>query len=126
MASIREKVLGCNDLGSEVLEVPEWGVTFKVKGLSRGALQALLKSCTDEKGVVDNDKFVPTLLVATLCDPLNDQPAFQKEDLEALDGKAVKPLMMAYHVATRVCGLSDARGLEKNSEQTESGASPSV
>lgn len=84
--SIKEKIRLATDLGSEVVEVEEWGVRIEVRSMSarqRTALQTLI-----------NDEAVPqaerqeqmwAFLLTTCCfDPENGEVVFTEEDMDWL------------------------------------------
>lgn len=111
--SIREKILNANDRRSEEFTSKAWGCTVKVRSISEAERRSLVAECSDEKGVIDNAKFAPALIIATFVDPLNDAPVFEKADRDALAAKDAQSIEEAVAVAMRVCGFT-SEATEKN------------
>lgn len=123
--SLREKILTANDLKSEMFTSKAWGVTVRVRGMTRERRAELTKDYSDEAGKLDTVKFAPALLIETMIDPLNDSPIFTEADRDALNKKSWQGIEEAIAVALRVCGFTD-EVVEKNSERTASSEAASV
>jgi len=107
---IREKILNADDLGREIVEVPEWGVTIEVRGLTGTARGELLENSVDGRG---NPKkgFIKTLhpkLVVLCCyDPETGERIFEDADEAAVAAKSGGPIGRLGEVAGRLSGIGE-------------------
>lgn len=125
--SIKEKIRLATDLGSEVIEVPEWDVRIELRSMSarqRTALQTLI-----------NDESVPqalrqeqmwAFLLTTCCfDPDNGDAVFTDDDMEWLfTQKAFSPIDRIATACLNVSAVlkSNADELGKSSSATPTSA----
>lgn len=118
----RQTILEVRDLPYEDVEVPEWGGTVRVAGLTgKGATEFSSRMVeTDNHGQVRSVKisenFMAELLAATLVDE-EFKPLFSKgADVEALGGKSAAVLKRLADIAMRLSGLGEeaAGDAEKN------------
>lgn len=125
--SIKEKIRLAADLGSEIVEVPEWGVSVELRSMSarqRTALQTLI-----------NDESVPqaerqeqmwSFLLTTCCfDPENGEPVFTLDDMEWLfTHKAFGPIDRIATACLNVSAVlkNNADELGKSSSATPTSA----
>lgn len=77
-----EHILAASDLEQREVEVPEWGGSVRVKGMSKRDQQALRRAAT-VGGVMDPDRLELLLLVHGLA-----EPALTVEQAEQLAGKS--------------------------------------
>ena len=102
-----DQILSASDLPHEVVEVPEWGGSVKVQGLSRAAYDAIAKAAevtvpATGPGQVagtkrDDDKFSDLLFLACVV-----EPQFTEEHIPALRGKSLGALNRVYQAIGRV------------------------
>lgn len=102
-----DQILAANDLPTEAVEVPEWGGSVKVQGLSRAAYDAIAKAAevavppTGPGQVAgtkrDDDKFSDLLFLACVV-----EPQFAEEHIPALRGKSLGALNRVYQAIGRV------------------------
>lgn len=120
--SLRDQILACKDIQSELVEVPQWGVTVEVKGMTGRQRAILLQDVMGPRGNVDLQKLYPQLVVFSAFDPETSEPVFLPGDIDAVAEKAGGALEVIAQVAMRLSGL-DAAVQEKNSETSQSGDS---
>ena len=97
MNNLRDLILEADDLDSDLIEVPEWGATVKVVGMSGAARARVMAMAISPEGTVQLDKIYPELLLTCVLDPETDQPIFLPGDGEAImqkSGKVVERLAM--------------------------------
>ena len=112
--SLREKILSSDDTQTELVDVPEWGVTLEVRGMSGKARAQFLANYTDEFGRVQWDKLYPNLLIHSVFDPETGEQVFLPEDNDAINLKSGSALEVVANVSLRLSGLNQ-------NEQKEAG-----
>lgn len=128
MASLREKILGAQDIKKELKKVDVWDAEVEVRGLSGEKMFEVKKGATEmrknEDGedveVQDQAKLYAALIIASVYDPASGEPVFKPEDRDAVMAKSFGPIDEVVTVAMRVSGLSKAeqKAIEKNSAAT--------
>lgn len=111
--SLRDKILAAPDIKTEKVEIPEWGVTVEVKGLTGRRRSILYKESTNKKGDVDIDAFSTKLVILSTYDIETGEPVFQNGDFDALAEKSAGAIERIVNVATRLSGL-DQEEAKKN------------
>lgn len=106
MSSLRDAILAADDLTSEILEIPEWGVTVEVRTPTAGDRARLFKIGTTADGTVDPELLYPMLLVSTVCDPDTHESLFTLDDAEALNAKSGAVVERVANVAMRLSGMT--------------------
>lgn len=106
MTSLRDIILAADDASTELVEVPQWGVTIEVRGMSGRDRAAFLSSYTDpETGRVNWGMLYPSLITATAFDPDNGERIFDDGDADAINGKSGAALERVAQVALRLSGM---------------------
>lgn len=103
--SMRNAILAVDDIPTEMVEVPEWGVTLLLKGMNGKQRAAFLKSATDAQGNVSFDRFYAELVIASAYDPESGEQVFEAADRDALNEKSGRALERLASVATRLSGI---------------------
>ena len=104
MSELREQILAADDLGSEDVDVPEWGdgLTLKVRGLNAGEVEEFGRAVND--GKLDN---LLAKRVAKVVMNGDGQRVFTDDDVDALAAKSHIPIQRIFQAAQRVSGLDD-------------------
>ena len=123
----KAQILGAVDVQVEVVAVPEWGGTVKVRGLSGSERDAFEAETIQRKGkdVRTNTRNLRARLVAmTVVDEAGER-VFGFGDVEALGAKSARALDRVFGVGMRLSGLGDrdVEELTKNSESDQSDGS---
>jgi len=105
-SDLRGTILNAVDIQEELVEVPEWGVTVLVRGMTGKQRSRFLRAATNEAGEVSFDRFYPELVIATTYDPDSRTVLFGPADRDALNEKSATALERLANVATRLSGLS--------------------
>ncbi len=110
--AIRDTILSVDDVVSELVDVPEWGVKVEVRGLSVKEQQAFMKSVRKRTGSktefeLDDNKFIIQLVIRTAHDPDTGEPVFEQADADMLAGKSAKAVNRIHAVAARLSGFAD-------------------
>lgn len=126
----RDDVLKAAGPGTEEVEVPEWGGSVLVRGMTGRERDLFEASLMERRGkemvpVVHN---VRARVVVACCVGDDGQPLFDITDTEVLGEKSGAALNRVYEVAARLSGLSesDVEEMAANFSGTPSGSSSST
>jgi len=103
---LRKTILETDDIQSEVIDVPEWGIKVEVRGMSSKDRAKLLKSAARD-GEVNMEAWFPDLLIATVFDPESGEQVFERADRDAINAKSGAAVSAIADVAARLSGLGD-------------------
>lgn len=99
MGKRRDEVFGISDIKTELVEIPEWGMTFEVRGLTGAQRAAIAADASDLR------QLYPDLIIASCHDPETGEPDFAPEDREWLLEKSAAALEKLVSAAIRLSGL---------------------
>lgn len=116
--NLRETILNAKDIKEELLEVPEWGVTLLIRGMTGKTRAAMIIS-----GGASSASIFTEMVIASAYDPQTNQPVFTPIDMEALNERAAGVLQTIGQVALRLSGMGPdaAEQAEKNSKAVSGG-----
>ena len=100
--SLRDTILGADDLEESVMVIDEWDVTILLKGMSAGQrvkVRALMKTETPES--------YADILILALLDPDTKKPVFDPADRDALAQKSGAVLERIALEWVRISGPTD-------------------
>lgn len=129
---IKDAILAASDLPFEDVDVPEWHVKVRVRGLTgtdRDAYEA--RAVAVRRGGQDIElrlaDFRSRLLVKCLFDPDSDERIFADNEVRGLGAKSGAVIERLFDVARRMSGMdqSSADAAEGNSVAAQSGSSTS-
>jgi|ERR1039458_1968653 hypothetical protein len=105
----RDAILGAEDLGTEIVDVAEWGGSVTVRGMTGKERDAFEASILERRGkrMVPNTANVRAKLVARCCLDENGDRLFTDSDAEALGAKSGAAIDRVYEVAARLSGMTD-------------------
>ena len=125
----REQILDAQDLQTEVVEVPEWGGSVKVQGMTGRDRDAFEAEIIERKGKDFNVNMqnIRAKLVSLSLVNGDGQRVFTDKDVAALGKKSAVALDRIFTVAQKLSGISkeDVEELAKNLESVPSDASGS-
>lgn len=104
----REQILAADDLPSEIVEVPEWGGSVRVRtltGRERDTMGAALMGSSGKPNFAEFDR---RLVAASMVDE-NGNPLFGQDEIEALGRKSSLALQRVAAVAQRLNGITEAK-----------------
>lgn len=105
--SLRDSILSASDLVTELVEVPEWGVTVEVRGMSAADRTALIDRASDSGGKLNTSILYPAMVLACSYDPDTGERVFQPGDESAIGEKAGLAVERVVQAAMRASGLSE-------------------
>lgn len=118
--SLRDQILAKNDIPSESVEVPEWGLTVEVRGMTGSDRAAILEAAMTPDGGVNLQAFYPEVVIACTHDPETGERVFGPEDRDALMSKSGKALDRLATAGLRLSGMTEdeQKALGKDSPST--------
>ena len=128
MASLRDKILAAQDIPSEVVTIPEWGVDVLVRGMSAGDRITLMQNAFDQTTQQVNMSIVyPDVVVACAFDPDSTEPIFTEADKAAILAKSSAAVERLANVGLRLSGIGkdeqDAAGKDSSKSQKDDSSS---
>ena len=120
----RDAILQADDLPAEDVEVPEWGGTVRVRGLTGAERDAFEASIVEQRGKTTHFKMenLRARLVALSVVGEDGKRIFSDSDVKALGRKSAVALQRVFKAAQRLSGLTaeDVEELAKNLESDQS------
>ena len=114
----RDQILQANDVQIRELEVPEWGGTVFVRGMTGRERDKFEQSCVEQKGrdTRVNMKNARAKLVALCTVDENCRRLFSDDDIPLLAHKSAKALDRIFAMAMELSGIDkeDMNELTKN------------
>jgi hypothetical protein len=111
MLLTREQIIGADDRKTVDVEVPEWGGTVRLRGMSgaeRDEYEAGIISVGANGSREVNLKNMRARLVAFSCIDEAGEHMFSADDVSALGEKSAAALERVFDVARKLSGLADA------------------
>jgi len=103
----REAILSAQDVATDYVDVPEWGGTVKVRGLTGRARDSLEARFANEQGVVSSNKagdFRAAFVALSIVDD-TDRLLFSEADIEGLGEKSSTALQRVFETAIRLSAV---------------------
>lgn len=124
MQLTRDSIKNVKDITEEVVDIPEWNGSIRVRSLTgkeRDALEAYMlrdKKADDESINMEN---LRARMAIAACVDEQGAPVFAEADLHWLGGKNACALNRIFTVGMRLSGMSkeDVKDLTKNSNATQ-------
>ncbi len=104
--SIRDQILAKQDIPSETVEVPEWGVKIEVRGMTGAERTRIMDKATQTAGDVNLQFVYPEIVIATAFDPESGEQVFKPNDRDALLAKSATALDRIAAVGMRLSGFT--------------------
>jgi hypothetical protein len=129
MALSRDAILKVVDLELQEVEVPEWGGTVLVRGMTgaeRDTFEASIMDLNGKDSKINFQNMRAKLLSKCIVDEQGKR-LFDDADIDILSGKSAMALNRVFEVAQQLCGLSkaDMDDLIKNSDAAQTDDLPS-
>lgn len=107
----REQILSTDDSNTELVDVPQWGGSVRVRSLTGRERDRLEASMIGKNGKADATRglanFRARLVAASVIDD-NAAPMFTEADIDALAGRSAAALDTIAQAAMRLSGLSES------------------
>jgi hypothetical protein len=109
--SIRDKIIKADDLGSEVVSIPEWDVKIEVRAKTVAQQYDLIERCRKPNGDINGELLAVETVIATSYDPDTGDVVFDPADRDMLRSKnsaAFQTLLAAANKAAGLAGEEEA------------------
>lgn len=127
--SLRDQILGTDDIATRLMEIPEWGVTVELRALTAGQRASSSEMARDESGEVTLARLHPAMLVVAVYDPESGEPVFSANDIPALMNKNSAVIQKVANVIMELNNFTedavDAEGKESSSTLNTDGGTSS-
>ncbi len=104
--SIRDLILAAQDIPSESVDVPEWGVKVEVRGMTGAERTRIMDKAVGQTGDVNLQFVYPEIVIATSFDPESGEQIFSPQDRDALLAKSANALDRLASVGMRLSGFT--------------------
>lgn len=125
--SLRDKILNADDITSEIIDIPAWGVQVEVRSMDGRSRTRLLKMASDAEGNIDMEVVYPEMILLCAFDPETGERIFEETDRDAVLSKSAGPVELLALAAMRVSGMSsdamDEAGKDSSSTENDDSAS---
>ena len=104
MVNLRESVLNAKDVPEQLVDVPEWGGTFLVRGMTvKDRASYYSRITVNDK--IDATLLNPELLIACVYDPETGRKVFEASDRDMLGSKSAQAAEKLTSVAMELSGI---------------------
>ena len=123
----KEQILAAEDIGRELVSVPEWGGEVWVYGMTAAERDHLEKGLVQTKGkdIQTNLENIRSKMAVICIRDEKGKRIFSEMDIQELSRKSAAALDRIFDAAQRLSGLTkaDVEELSKNSESDQSDGS---
>lgn len=126
--SLRDTILAADDIETEDVPVPEWGVNIQVRGMSGSDRADIMDAALQDDGSLSLKRFYPDVVILASHDPETGERIFDPADRDALMAKSGKALDRLAEVALELSGMTEESRKEAGKDSpstTETDASTS-
>jgi len=121
--SIRDLILTSQDIPSEIVDVPEWGVKIEVRGMTGASRTRIMDLAVGNEGSVNLQFVYPEIVIATAYDSETGEQIFEPNDKDTLLAKSAIAIDRIASVGMRLSGFTqesaDAAGKDSSATATE-------
>jgi len=106
----RDDILKAEDIGRELVPVPEWGGDVYVKGMTGSERDKFESSIVEQRGKkqsINMTNVRAKLASLTICDEQGKR-LFTEADIAKLSEKSASALQRVFAIAQRLSGIGDA------------------
>ena len=103
--SLRDRIFAADDIGKEIVSVPQWNLEVEVRTMSAVKRSQMLAKATLSDGGIDLDKLYPMLIIATVFDPETGAAVFDMEDMAMLQEKSAAAIEFVAQKAMKMSGM---------------------
>ena len=104
--SLRDQILAAEDIPSEKVQIPEWGVTIEVRGMTGAERTRIMDNAVDQQGGVNLQYVYPEIVIATSFDDVTGEQIFKPSDRDTLLTKSAVALDRLAQVGMRLSGFT--------------------
>lgn len=104
--SLRDKIIAADDIPSEMVEVPEWGVTIEVRGMNGSDRARIIETAAAADGQIGVGNMYAETVLASCYDPETGERIFNADDLGVLMTKSASAIDRLATVGMRLSGMN--------------------
>lgn len=123
--SLRDQIFAIQDIPSEMVEVPEWGVKLEVRGMTGAERTRIMDLALDNKGGMNLQFVYPEIVIATAFDPETGTQVFTPNDRGTLLSKSATALDRLAGVGMRLSGFTEEASDEKGKDSSATASADS-
>lgn len=116
--SLRDQIFATQDIPSEMVDVPEWGVKLEVRGMTGAERTRIMDIALDNKGGMNLQFVYPEIVIATAFDPETGTQVFTPNDRGTLLSKSATALDRLAGVGMRLSGFTEEASDEKGKDSS--------
>lgn len=105
--SLRDRIIAANDSAEEIVEIPEWACSVKVRSMSGAARAVLVQDASDNNGKMNFGRVLPEIIIGCVFDPTTGEQVFEAKDTEVLMTKSGAVLDRIVAIAMRLSGFAE-------------------
>lgn len=110
--ALKDLILAADDIQTETVEVPEWGVTVELRSLDVESFTEIGRNSSAAGGGTNMREIYLSMLVAGVYDPTTGQPVFTDADKAALAGKSMQVAERLVGLLNRLSGMGTSGDLK--------------
>lgn len=120
MSNLSAKIFAADDISSELVEVPQWGVSVLVKSLTAKARAMMIDNAmaNNVNGQFNIQQILPDLVLQCTFDPETGERVFFDTDRDAIMAKSAGPIELIANAAMRLSGMTDDAVAEAGKESS--------
>lgn len=122
---LRSRILSADDITSEMVEVPQWGVTVEVRSMDARSRILMTQDVSGDDGV-SMERLYPDMVIQTAHDPATGERIFSADDRDALLAKSSAALDILATAAMRVSGMTPTSVDESGKDSSSTGTDDSL
>lgn len=106
--SLRDEILGFDDLIKDIVVVPEWGdMKIELRSATAGERAELMSAFLDDEGNVDQAAMQAAAVVMCAYDPETAEKVFTEADIGPLLKKNARAVQRVFEAASPLMGLTE-------------------
>jgi hypothetical protein len=106
IVSLRDQILASDDIPTELVEVPEWGVIIEVRGMNGADRARIIEAASLADGRMGVGSMYAETVITACYDPETGEKVFAPEDLGPLMAKSASAIDRLASVGMRLSGMS--------------------
>jgi len=116
-SKLRQQIIEADDIQTEQVPVPEWGVTVEMRGMDGHARAKYMEMFRDEdSGRINYQALYPTAIIECTFDPETGERVFEDGDQDFINQKSGKALERVASVAMQLSGMSEESEAEAGND----------
>lgn len=120
--SLRDRILNAEDLGSEIVYIPEWDVKVEVRAMTVAQQQTLIAKVRKPNGDLNSELLAVETIIAACFDPETGERVFDDADRDVLRTKSASAFSRLLAASNRAAGMEDESQVVSRLDETQADA----